>query len=89
MAVQMERLAMGQPVGDGTEMPSGGKLSPEDAERWIESTMRALERSRRRQRDLDDAEASSPLPAPQLPATTDAEPGGGIVRIGRPADDVN
>lgn len=47
MAIQMERLAMGQPVGDGSESTDGA-LKPEDAERWIEVASRALERARKR-----------------------------------------
>lgn len=94
MAVQMERLAMGQPIGDGTDVGgAGGKLSPDDAERWIEMTMRALERSKRRQRDLVNDEEESipagsdePEPPRQLPS---GGPDAGIVRVGRPADDLN
>lgn len=47
MAVQMERLLMGQPDGD-SDLPDGARLSPEQAERWITVAARAVRMARER-----------------------------------------
>ena len=58
IAIQMERLAMGQPIGDGSESTDGA-LKPEDAERWIEVASRALERARKRRESEGQHEVSA------------------------------
>lgn len=101
MAVQMERLAMGQPIGEGLDTNTT-KLSPDDAERWIDMTVRALERARRRRESGGEnevpsrsAQAERPTERPsEQPAAPEPphrlEPDAGLARsVGRTTPELN
>jgi hypothetical protein len=98
MAVQMERLALGEPMGDEAAM-TGGRLTPADAERWMQLAMRTLERTRERSArggtdedqgrgDREDG-AGPPILAPDgtiaaaAPTEGDDDDSDGVVGVGR------
>jgi hypothetical protein len=91
MAVQMERLAMGEPMGDEAAT-AGGKLSPQDAERWLQLAIRTMQRSRDRTAatnarggvDEDQGRSARAKPAAEAPSGDELDDdAGGVVEVGR------
>lgn len=87
MALQMERLVLGQPVGDETGEADTGKLSPKDALKWIEMTMKAVKRYETRTAGggSDAAGPSKPAAAGAGRESDDADDSDALATVGRPA----